>query len=219
MFETIWQRRVQGAVAEPVHGRVLAAYNTNVDAIVHVTPEKLTKWLAEAPELDWNRVEEGSIGDVKTIVTLEDFFIVLFDRLAKGKSFHIVLQGEEIVDWLQRVVGAEKESMGGQAGIVANQMAYLGADALCYTSLLSSQQAALFHEKVKVPVVEDGQLKILPAPAAAKDRLTKINWILEYAKDEVFTVGSREIVTPRANRVILATRPKEAIMGFQEDMV
>ncbi|MGI6037787.1 MAG: ADP-dependent glucokinase/phosphofructokinase, partial [Limnochordia bacterium] len=42
---------------------------------------------------------------------------------------------------------------------------------------------------------------------------------LEYAKDEVFTVGSREIVTPRANRVILATRPKEAIMGFQEDMV
>lgn len=107
------------------------------------------------------------------------------------------------------------QSLGGQAGIIANQMAALQAKSVVYTSLLSPQQAQLFDRTVLTPVVSDGQLELVPVRQAARtNEHVKVNWIFEYGKGVDFRFGNRIITTPRANRVIMATRPKDAVMAF-----
>ena len=214
-MQELWQHRVKEALDSPIRGRVLSAFNTNVDAIVHVTPAKMAEWMQN---WDLTKVAELSIGDIDAVSTPYEFFAVLRDRLAKGKSFHIVLQGEEILSWLDETIDVRQDSMGGQAGIIANQMAHLGAQSICYTPLLSQKQASMFHPEVRIPRATDGGLELIPVKLAARPETTKINWIFEYAKGERFTFGKERITTPRANRVILATRPREAVMGFPPDL-
>ena len=72
-------------------------------------------------------------------------------------------------------------------------------------------------DSATTPVVDGGKLQIQPVSQAARsDDETKINWIFEYAKGETVAFGSEVVTTPRANRVILATRPKGSIMSFDE---
>ena len=135
-----------------------------------------------------------------------------------GKSHYVVLTDLSLIDWLEEVFVERRESMGGQAGIIANQMASLGARSVVYTSLLSNKQASMFLPGVEVPVV-DGGMTIRPVREGARSGdKTKENWIFEYAKNERFEIDGQVIVTPRANRVILATRPEGVIMGFDEQM-
>lgn len=215
-----WELRVSQMVQQRPKGRILAAFNTNIDKVVHLTPENVKAIVAANPDIDWDKVANTAIYDVKTVCSKETFFVVLQDRLSKGKSFHIVLENEELLNWLDRFFPEGIESMGGQAGIIANQLAVLGADAAVYTPLLAPKQAAQFVDRVLTPVIEDGKLvmKFTKDAADAEDEV-KINWIFEYGKGLTFEFPNCTVTTPRANRVILATRPASSIMGFSKELV
>jgi len=220
MERTLWQRRLQNTIKQNLRSRVFAGFNTNVDVVVHLDNSKVGSLLADNAGVDLEVAMSRSIDDVESISERVDLITVLADRLKKGKSFHIVVESRDVLQWLDRHLSeTAEESMGGQAGIIANQMAKLGADAIVYTSLLSPKQAEMFDERVKTPVCAGGRFALVPVHSAARpaDSL-KINWILEYGKNITFEFGTEKIVTPRANRVILATRPRDAIMGFGEEM-
>lgn len=219
MRNQVWQDYVHKACSHKLSTRTFAAFNTNVDVVAHITNEKVQKLLQSNPDIDLDIVKSRSIDEVRTITSKEDFLVVLKDMLAEGKSFHIVLEGKELMDWLDSQFSDEKESMGGQAGIIANQMAALGAAAIVYTPLLSPKQAGLFDERVVTPVVTDTGLALTAVREAARpEDSTKINWIFEYAKGIEIDFGFTKITTPRANRVIVATRPAGSIMSFQEPL-
>ena len=108
--------------------------------------------------------------------------------------------------------------MGGQAGVIANQMAALGANSLVYTSLLSPKQGSMFFPSVKVPVVDE-TLRILNVQDAVRPTdNTKVNWIFEYPKNMEFNFNGEVVKTPRANRVIMATRPDGVVMAFSDEI-
>jgi ADP-dependent phosphofructokinase/glucokinase len=214
---TIWQDYARKACQRQLNARVLAAFNTNIDAVVHVTTELMEKITANDTSIDWKEVASGSADQITTVKSKEDLLIILKDCLSGGKSFHIVLDNLALLDWLDEHFTGARESMGGQAGIIANQMAALGAQSMVYTPLLSPKQGKLFAEGVTTPVVADDRLEILPVPEAVrKDDETKINWIFEYAKGEAIPFGEEVVTTPRANRVILATRPRGSVMSFDD---
>lgn len=219
MERTLWQRRVQNAIGMSLRTRTFAAFNTNVDAVVHINNENIAPLLTDE-ELDRGLIRRRSIGDIEVIKSREDFVVVLMDRLASGKSFHIVVEDEDVLSWWDRCFPEREERMGGQAGIIANQMACLGASSVVYTALLSKRQADMFVDGVLTPKKLNGGYELAPVSEAYRsgDKL-KVNWIFEYAKDERFDFWGREITTPRANRIIVATRPKEAVMSFIEDIV
>ena len=214
-IRSLWNERLKRVVQHGISARTFAAFNTNVDVIVHLNDNTVGQLLADA-DISLERVRARAADTMERITNQEDFFTVLRDRLIAGKSFHITVENLELLDWLDKHFQNEKESMGGQAGIIANQMAELGAPAMVYTPVNSSKQARLFHPAVHIPVITpEGELSIVPAAQAGRnDTATKINWILEYGKGLTFHFGDETIVTPRANRIILATRPKEAVMGF-----
>ena len=54
-----------------------------------------------------------------------------------GKSALLVRATEDFVPWWREIFHERAESMGGQAGIIANQMAALGADSVVYSPILS----------------------------------------------------------------------------------
>lgn len=219
MRTEVWQGYLRKACRHKLTTRTFAAFNTNVDVVAHVTNEKLQRLLRANPDIDMDIVRSRSIDDIKTITSKEDFLVVLKEMLGQGKSFHIVLEGKELMDWLDKQFPDEKESMGGQAGIIANQMASLGATAVVYTPLLSAKQASLFDERVTTPIVTESGIELEPVRQAARpEDSTKINWIFEYAKGIEIDFGFTKITTPRANRVIVATRPSGSVMSFQEPL-
>ncbi|MGI6694017.1 MAG: ADP-dependent glucokinase/phosphofructokinase [Limnochordia bacterium] len=216
-MQTIWQNRVKAAVQHRITANTLAAFNTNVDVVVHLEQANLAPLLANE-RIDLQKVKQLLDTDIPAVNNENEFLAVLMQALQEGKSVHIVLRDLAMLDWLEEVFAERQESMGGQAGIIANQMAGLGAHSMVYTSLLSPKQASMFFPEVDVPVVRDGLSIVSVQDAARPGDQIKENWIFEYAKGERFELGGHVIVTPRANRVILATRPEGVVMAFDPDM-
>ncbi|NMA62166.1 MAG: hypothetical protein GX956_09810, partial [Firmicutes bacterium] len=212
-MQTLWQNRVKKAVQNKIKTNTLAAFNTNVDVVVHLTQENLAPVETDS-RIDVQAVERLVDKEIVEINTEDEFLAVLLAALKEGKSHYIVLRNIHMLKWLEEKFTVRQESMGGQAGIIANQMAALGANSLVYTSLLSPKQGSMFFPEVQVPVV-NGKLATLNVMDAVRPQdHTKENWIFEYAKGEKFEICGQVITTPRANRVILATRPEGIIMGF-----
>lgn len=195
----------------------LAAFNTNVDVVVHLTHESL-QGMESDPRLDLAEVRRLQKTEITTISTENEFLAVLIEALEAGKSHYIVLENMDLLNWLAETFTNRKESMGGQAGIIANQMAALGAHSICYTSLLSEKQASMFFPDVDVPIVADDLAIVNVSDGVRPNDQIKENWIFEYAKGEQFKIAGQTIVTPRANRVILATRPEGIVMGFSPEL-
>jgi len=193
----------------------LAAFNTNVDAVVHLANEHVAE-LCRDPRVDMAEVNRIASDDILEIHTANEFVAVLKGALGYGKSSYVIIRNHELLNWLDEKFPSRKANMGGQAGVIANQMAALGAESLCYTSLLSPKQVEMFFPAVRVPVVEDG-LKVVPVGEAADPtHQTKVNWIFEYPKHAQYDFCGETITTPRANRVIAATRPQGVVMGFSD---
>lgn len=213
----VWQDRVKELVHQELSVSTLAAFNTNVDAVVHLSNEDI-KGLCSDPNVDLEEVSKINADDILDIYTANEFVAVLKSALGHGKSSYIVLRNLDLLDWLERKFLSRKESMGGQAGVIANQMAALGANSLVYTSLLSPKQGSMFFPSVKVPVVDE-TLRILNVQDAVRPTdNTKVNWIFEYPKNMEFNFNGEVVKTPRANRVIMATRPDGVVMAFSDEI-
>lgn len=216
-MHTFWQNRVREAAQNTIAANTFAAFNANVDVVVHLTNSTL-EGVQEDPSIDGHAVQRLLGTTINSVSNQNEFLAVLMEALEAGKSHYIVLNDITMLGWLEKVFPLRKESMGGQAGIIANQMAALGAHSIVYTSLLSSKQASMFFPEVDVPVV-NGDLTIVNVQEGVRsgDQI-KENWIFEYAKGERFEINGQVIVTPRANRVILATRPEGIKMGFAPEI-
>ena len=216
-MEKVWQQRVEKAVTGTIQSTIFAGFNTNVDAVVHCNGDNVANLLAD-PDISLDAVNRLAQEQIETVTNKNEFVAVLKDALGKGKSCYVILENLELLDWLEQIFTNRRESMGGQAGIIANQMAALEAKALVYTAVIVQKQASMFFPEVHFPVF-DQELKLVPVKEAYRpqDQL-KINWIFEYAKGIELDFGGEKVVTPRANRVILATRPPGAVMGFTGDI-
>ncbi|NLK07466.1 MAG: hypothetical protein GX316_02060 [Firmicutes bacterium] len=218
--KNLWRGYLQEACQRQIRSRVFAAFNTNIDAVVHITGTLMEDIKARDTSISWEKVTGGKAEEITAVRSKEDLLVILKDCLAGGKSFHIVLEELSLLDWLDEYFTGARENMGGQAGIIANQMASLGATSVVYTPLLSAKQAKLFADGVATPVLTGDDIEILPVSQAARSEdETKINWIFEYAKGEAVAFGDDTVTTPRANRVILATRPQGSIMSFDQKTI
>lgn len=213
----IWQDRVREVVHKELSVSTLAAFNTNVDAVVHLNNDHIVE-LCQDSQVSMDEVNSIAADDILEVHTANEFVAALKSALGYGKSSYIVLRNLNLLNWLESKFQTRRESMGGQAGVIANQMAALGANSVVYTSLLSPKQGSMFFPTVKVPVV-DGELKVVNVEDAVNpNQNTKVNWIFEYPKNVEFDFCGEVVKTPRANRVIMATRPEGVVMGFSDEI-
>lgn len=218
-LQATWQNRLRHAIQHAPKGRAFAAFNLNVDVVARVTPESIDRLVNETPDIDWERVAEIDVDALRSIGTREEFIALLRHGFKTGKSALLVRDTEELVPWWGEIFTDRTESMGGQAGIIANQMATLRADSVVYSPLLSPRQASFFEDGVVWPSVTDGRVSYVPAKEAGRpEDLTREPWVFEYRKGETFTFPDGSVTTPRANRAIITTAIQGPERRFHEDV-
>lgn len=213
MERSSWQQWVAQEAQRALGARTLACFNANVDVVAHLEPDVVHRLLASVLS-ECGPLPQGN-PEAVAVRSIADFLATLKESLRLGKSTYVVAEDPAVLGWFDRFFPGAKRAIGGQAGIIGNQMAALGAHSVVYTPNLAPVQAELLHEGVRVPVVRDGELSLVPArEAAAPDAVAKVNWIFEYAKGLEFDFAGEVVRTPRANRVIVATRPAGLEMSF-----
>lgn len=215
-----WAKKVQKAASQKITSRTFTAFNTNVDVVVHITNENLNSIMEKNTNIVADNLAQDFTRQADLINTPEAFLSTLLGAMQEGKSLYAITSSDEFLGWLEESFPEANEILGGQAGIVANQLSSLDAQAAVYSRLLSPKQAALFRDEVLSPKIEDNRLKLDSVKKVAREEdQCKINWIFEYAKDLTIKLGDITVTTPRANRVILATRPENAIMSFPDEIM
>ncbi len=210
----VWMELVREALQTHIDCGVFAAFNANIDVVVQVTPAQLKKIFVHEPACFVDPpLEPRRLWSVETST---HFLALLQECMVEGKSYYGVMD-MKLAKWLDANFCAKNEAMGGQAGIIANQMAALGAKSHVYNPVLSAKQARVYHHQVMFPIITNG-LRWVPIDKGVNDSWTKVNYIFEYPKETRYVFGSQEIVTPRANRIILGTRNHKAAMGFDKEM-
>lgn len=214
-----WQQRVAHVVTQRPKARAFAAFNLNIDVVARVTPQAIERLIALAPDLDWKQIAQIDVDTLKGVQTREEFVAVLRHGFKTGKSALLVRETEAFIPWWREAFSERTESMGGQAGIIANQMAALGATSVVYSPLLSPRQAQFFLDGVTWPVARGGRIDYIPANEAGRPNdLTREPWVFEFAKGETFRFPDETITTPRANRAIITTAIQGPERRFHADV-
>ncbi|MBU1198180.1 hypothetical protein KJ765_06775 [Candidatus Micrarchaeota archaeon] len=209
-LERVWKQRLTQSV-DPCLKRLrkrhaFAGFVTNVDNVCYCQPENLEPLFSQANMEKVNQLKRRA--DQLEIRGLEEFLAGYLFCFGNGKALELPFFDPAFGEWLDKTFQVEEARMGGQAGIIANQIAELGGHVVCYCTLLSPVQAKLFHpQRVSFPIERNGKLQLLqPIQAANISDRTKINWIFEFHKGDVIHVNGKKIAAPRDNRFIVLSK-------------
>lgn len=198
---------------------VLCAYNAVVDYVEFVNPHLIGQLVAKSG--GEKEILLSSLRELDHVENGYEFLSALLHCMREGKAMHFVCKNPALFEWFNKVFsGPDKKRIGGQAGIIANQLCELGANVVVWTPHLSGHLAELLHTtRVRVPVAKGRTLAFLPARKAyEKGAATKVNWIFEFKANEALEIGGKKITSPRANRLIIASEAK-AIPTFSDELV
>jgi ADP-dependent phosphofructokinase/glucokinase len=209
-----WNQRHKDAFynvkdALPYLEGIFVAYNSNIDAIKHLTDKDLSKLIGLFNEAEIQARVETYPREINEPL---DFVARLIISMREGKAAEIPAYTPAIHEWLKENLGFDYARMGGQAGIISNLLASLGVNkVVAYIPWLSKEQAEYFvaSDNLMHPKVE-GEKVVLKTPQEAfKPGIeSKVNWIFEYSKDLEITYGGNKFKVPRDNRLIISSRPK-----------
>lgn len=207
----IWEGRLAQIVQPKLGSTTFAAFNVNVDALVHIDPD-LIEWISSQFDQHEEPLRDETLP--RSVESVPELVALLHAAMQTGKS-HYGFLADDTAAWCRKHLPNSEYKLGGQAGIIANLMATLGADSRLYTTLLSDQQAEIIHPAVRVPVVHGDDLSWDGVQHAADpNQPTKVNWIFEYPKGMTCRFPQGTITTPRANRVILSTSAPGSFSKF-----
>src|SRR5690606_20834770 len=182
-------------------------------------PDAVDRLVQGIPAAEWERVAAIDVEALRAVADRAQFLAVLRHGFETGKAALLVRETEELVPWWREVFLERTESMGGQAGIIANRLAALGAQSVVYSPMLSPRQASFFLEGVSWPQVDNGAIRYIPAAQAGRPQdPTREPWVFEYRKGEVFRFPDRVFTPPRANRAIITTGVQGPERRFHDDI-
>ncbi|MEW5954956.1 MAG: ADP-dependent glucokinase/phosphofructokinase [Candidatus Micrarchaeota archaeon] len=206
-YRAEWNARLKKAADTSLAGKgILCAYNALVDCQVFLTQEQLQQVFYKTKSI--SSTEPPRVNDEKT------FAQALLRSFSTGKASHVPLE-PSFAAWLATRFPQHAKRLGGQAGIVASQMARLGATAVLYSPKRAAEVLELTHPKTLFPLArKDGLALVAARKAARKGDAAKKNWIFEFMRGQAVNAAGRKIVAPRSNRLILST-PFEGALEFE----
>ncbi len=207
-----WSERLRRAdLIRPSSKRILCAYNALIDEQVFYD-ESFFRFMI--PPGDDKIVIHKTNREFYRVDNPTHFFSSFFNALKDGKAAHLPVN-EHMLEWLNETFVDRKERIGGQAGIIANQLAILGWKSVIYTPIISERLVSLLDKKVEFPLAENDRIMLRSARKCAREGdPTKINWIFEFKERDRFRIKNEIAVAPRSNRVIFSS-PFPSIPVFE----
>lgn len=184
-------------------GRVITAFNTNIDAVRKVSGAELASLVAET-----GHSTAAFAADAPRIIRCpEDLVRGLHRCFEGGIAEEWLIEDPETFAWARRRLGHDRLQMGGQAGIVANALAVCGVgDVLVHCASLPADQARLFLDRDNLRSTDGGGC-LVKARDIDRDDPPMIHWILEFDGGDTAPLPGAPVRCPKSNRFIATYDP------------
>jgi ADP-dependent phosphofructokinase/glucokinase len=180
--------------------KVICAYPANLDAVHNLSGNELSLLCPQA--------EPGSR---ESISGLPDLFAALLLCMQEGSGDELLIEEEDVAKHIEKAF-SWRYRLGGNAAIMADVLANLGAQPVLNAPALSQRMAALLHPGVRLPVGGG-----LTEPLQAADDQEMLHFVLQFSAGvRVATLRSRFVI-PRDNRLIATYDPLNSRLATAPD--
>jgi ADP-dependent phosphofructokinase/glucokinase len=170
--------------------KIICAYALNLDAVYSVVGE------------DISHLANGLLPEAREkIVSLVDLVSALLFCMQKGSGVELLIESEDVAKEIEASF-QWKYRLGGNAGIMANVLATLGARPILNAPALSPRLAEMLHPLVRVPVAG-----VLREPHhAVIDREMK-HFVFQFVEGDAVNTTDGKIFVPKNDRLIATFDP------------
>ena len=188
---------------------VICAYAVNLDAVCNVNAGQLLPLLP--PELS-----SEEIGLKGSIARMEDLVSSLLYCMRDGSGAEILIDSPALASRIEQAFNWQMR-LGGNAGIMANVLADLGAKPVLNAPDLGPRLAALLRPGVRVPL--SGSLVGPGRVASSKknDRPEPVHFVFQFKRGEKIQYGRDRFIVPQDNRFIASYDPVNTALLSSRD--
>ena len=181
---------------------IICAYPVNVDAVCNIRSEEISALIPSNMKIELKE----SIG------SREDLLSSLLFCMQQGSGAEILIQSPEVARQIEESFSWQFR-LGGNAGIMANVLAVLGAKPVLNAPALGAKLASMLHAGVRVPVsgfrksdLAAGEQEV--DPEKDQDLETEmVHFVFQFKKGDLVASGQSRIIAPSDNRFIATYDP------------
>jgi len=174
---------------------IICAYPVNVDAVCNIQEEEISRLILSclAPNMKIELKE--------SINSLEDLLSCLLFCMQHGSGAEILIEGEAVARQIEDAF-SWKYRLGGNAGIMANVLAALGAKPVLNAPAMGPRLAGMLHEGVRVPSAETAEPIRAAGEIIADKNAEMVHFVFQFKKGDAILCGLNRITAPSDNRFI-----------------
>ena len=188
---------------------IICAYAVNLDAVCNVKSSQLQPLLP--PELPSEK-----IGLKGSISRMEDLVSSLLYCMREGSGAEILIDSPALASRIEQAFTWQMR-LGGNAGIMANVLADLGAKPVLNAPAMGLRLAAMLRPEVRLPL--SGSLAGPGRVAQAKkdDRPEPVHYVFQFKRGEKIQYGRDGFIVPQDNRFIASYDPVNTALLSSRD--
>ena len=188
---------------------VICAYAVNLDAVCDVRSSQLQPLLPPG-------LSSENIGLKGSISKMDDLFSSLLYCMREGSGAEILIESPALASRIEQAFTWQMR-LGGNAGIMANVLADLGAKPVLNAPDLGPRLAALLRPEVRLPL--SGSL-VGPEEAASSKKEGShepVHYVFQFKGGEEIKYGVDSFIIPQDNRFIASYDPANACLQSRRD--
>lgn len=189
--------------------KIICAYPVNLDALYDLGEERISRFIQSA---DPSMIKSELKGSIRS---REDLISSLLYCIQQGSGAEILVESLQLAEEIEASFPWSFR-LGGNAGIMANLLAELGARPILNAPALEPRLAALLHPGVGIPV--SGRL-IEPSLAAERPDLSSevLHFVFQFKESDRIPSPQGPISAAKDNRFIATYDPVNTRMVSNQD--
>ena len=188
---------------------IICAYNVNLDAVCNAKSIQLQPLLP-------SEISSEKIGLKSSISKMEDLVSSLLYCMREGSGAEILIDSPALASRIEKAF-AWQMRLGGNAGIMANVLADLGARPVLNAPAMGPRLAALLRPEVRLPF--SGSLAEPARVASSKkdDHTEPVHYVFQFKRGEEIQYGRDRFIVPQDNRFIASYDPINTALASSRD--
>jgi len=205
----IMMPRAKTGLAGDTAMKIICAYPVNIDAVNNVRGEEISQFTQSGPAPKIKSELEGPIG------SRNDLISTLLFCMQQGSGAELLIESQAVSRQIEASFPWQFR-LGGNAGIMANVLASMGARPILNAPALGPRLAGMLHPEVSIPV--SGILKE-PHLAAGELELDKeaMHFVFQFKKGDAVSAPDNRIIAAGDNRFIATYDPVNTSLKTNAD--
>jgi ADP-dependent phosphofructokinase/glucokinase len=189
---------------------IALGFHSVIDGMIRIDPQKIEK------ELPLMKVP-ATLDEIPTsIETKEDFFRGLLFSFVNGKALQIMIDSEDVYEWIMKKFGSGTLRLGGTSANMAKTLSHFPfPKILIYAYPLTKELVNLFPKSENLFIVHNNTLSH-PQDIQVENGIKAIHWIFEFSEGQGMKIGKEIYTCPRSNRFIASWNPVNSRLEIRE---